>query len=180
MMKLRPSLLGAVIALLVLACGASLTDAEWVWCSGNTNKVTGAARNLGIATNPGWWSRCQEAEDSGPVTGDAVTQVMIGSRDYYTCVSADAEFIAACRAVELADGGPAVSGAVLGAAEIRFCEKAPQWTETRAQSVSLGQHWFPSTTGTPSWVMRNVAVENLRSDSDFARACQAAFKARRG
>jgi hypothetical protein len=168
----------AVFALLVLGCGTSLTDGEWLWCQDDSNRVASAARALGLARDPGWWSRCTATGDTSLGTGDVYNQLLAGAHDYYACAAADSEYIAACRVVARANGGPAVSGAVLSTAEISFCEKDPYWTATRTQSLSMGQRWFESTTGTPSWVMRGVAVENLRADSDYVRACKSAFKQR--
>jgi hypothetical protein len=112
------------------------------------------------------------------VAAGVYNDLMAGAHDYYACAAADPEYIAACRAVAGANGGPAAVGAVLTTAEISFCEKDPFWTKTRTQSMAMGQHWQQSATGTPSWVMRGVAVENLRGDSDYVRACETASKSR--
>ena len=168
----------AVFALLVLGCATSLTDGELLWCRDNSNKVGHAAGDLGLAKDPGWWSRCKAAGETDPATGDVYNQLLAGAHNYYACAAADSDYIAACRAVARANGGPAVSGAVLSSAEVAFCENGPHWAETRTESLSMGQHWDQSTTGTPSWVMRGLAVESLPGDGDYVRACETAYKSR--
>jgi len=178
MMKTRRFLPVAVFALLVLGCATALTDAELAWCQDNPNKVEHAARGLGLARDPGWWSRCKAAGETDPAAGDVYNQLLAGAHYYYACAAADPDYIAACRAVARVNGGPAASGAVLSSAEITFCEKDPHWTETRTASWSMGQHWDQSTSGTPNWVARGVAVESLRGDGDYVRSCATAFKSR--
>jgi hypothetical protein len=170
-------LLVALFGFLVFGCGASLTDAEALWCQDNSNKVVGAARVLGIAKDPGWVSRCNSTAEAAPSTGDVHTQLMSGAQSYYQCAGSDSEYIAACRAVAKADGGPPVKSVVLSAAEIAFCENEANWSATRARSLSMGQQWEQSKIGTPTWVMRGVAANDLRGDGDYVRACKTAFQA---
>lgn len=154
--------------MLVIGCSASLSDGAWVWRKANEVRVDDSAKALNLTKDPTYWARCEAAGDTGQGTWDV--------KLYRACQNKDADFIKACRALAQSAGGPAAAGDGLSDAEMAWCDGDPMWARVNQQAYSMGLV-VQSANGMPLWELRGVSGDALRSEGDYARACNAAFEA---
>jgi len=146
-----------LLAMLVIGCSASLSDGAWVWCQANASAVADAAGTLGIhRTTFKFW-----AIEGG--SGDLNAPVL----------RTDPDFVRACT---LAHSGTASSGA-LSDADWAWCSDGANTSTVLDASDKLGIAHVQAAFGALPWEETSKSGDQLRSDGDYSRACNAAFAA---
>ena len=118
-----------ILAILVVGCGASLSDGAWVWCQANERSVDHTAAVLNMLVRPTYSAHCEAAAhpSSGP----------FDKKSLDACQDADADFIKACRAAAKDAGGPGSGGEDLSGAEAEWCNDEGVKVAAKASSMGL-------------------------------------------